>query len=74
MLKSSKGLVCMQASHTLQICKPSADGVEFLLMVEEKMHTYKKAKPFLSEAWVLSSPFPFMPQAERDSAGQYRPV
>lgn len=65
-------VVCMQASHAHQICIPSVDGMEFLLMVEEKLH--KKRKTFFSEAWTLSSPFPFMPQAERDNAGQYRPV
>lgn len=37
-------VVCMQASHTHQICIPSVDGMEFLLMVEEKLH--KKGKPF----------------------------
>lgn len=34
----------MQASHTHQIYKPSADGMDFLLMVEGRLQTYKKKK------------------------------
>lgn len=47
-------MVCVQASHAHQICIPSVDGMEFLLMVEEKLHT-KKQNLFLRSLDTLFS-------------------